>query len=40
VDRLVDDHIAVVNNLSDGILRAATNTVAQDMQWAAATNGR
>lgn len=40
VDRLVDDHIAVVNNLSDGILRAVTNTVAQDMQWAAATNGR
>ncbi|SFL81906.1 DUF6792 domain-containing protein [Leifsonia sp. CL147] len=40
VDRLVDDHIAVVNNLSDGILRAVTNTVAQDVQWAAATNGR
>lgn len=40
VDRMVDEHITVVNELSDGILRTVTNATAEDAQWAAAFNGR
>ena len=34
VDRLVDDHLTLVGQLSDGITRSVTNTLAQDARWA------
>lgn len=40
VDRLVDDHITIVNKLADGILTTVMHTAAQDAQWALIYNGR
>lgn len=36
VDRLVNDHMVKVTDLSEGISRAVTNAMAQDAQWAVA----
>jgi hypothetical protein len=36
VDRLVDNHISRVNEISNGITNAVLHTAAQDAQWALA----
>jgi hypothetical protein len=34
VGRLVDDHLVLVGQLSDGITRSVHHTLAQDARWA------
>jgi hypothetical protein len=40
VDALVDDHIASVQRIADGVLRTVANAAAQDAQWALIYSGR
>jgi hypothetical protein len=40
VDQLVDDHIALVTRISDGVTRSVEHSIAQDAQWALTYGGR